>query len=217
MYIIMLGAPGSGKGTIGKILSRDLKLKHISTGDIFREHISKQTEFGKQIEYYMENGILVPDEKAIEVAEARLLQEDVKNGAILDGFPRTVVQAETLKKFLAENNLSQTVIAIELNVPDEEIIKRILNRINCSNKHCKAIYNLDTRPPKVEGICDICGSKLERRADDNEETIVKRLAIYHESSKDVIKFYKENQALYSIHPENSDEAVADIKEFLNNI
>ncbi len=217
MYIIMLGAPGSGKGTIGKILSRDLKLKHISTGDIFREHISKQTEFGKQIEYYMENGILVPDEKAIEVAEARLLQEDVKNGAILDGFPRTVVQAETLKKFLAENNLSQTVIAIELNVPDEEIIKRILNRINCSNKHCKAIYNLDTRPPKMEGICDICGSKLERRADDNEETIVKRLAIYHESSKDVIKFYKENQALYSIHPENSDEAVADIKEFLNNI
>lgn len=217
MYIIMLGAPGSGKGTIGKILSRDLKLKHISTGDIFREHISKQTEFGKQIEYYMENGILVPDEKAIEVAEARLLQEDVKNGAILDGFPRTVVQAETLKKFLAENNLSQTVIAIELNVPDEEIIKRILNRINCSNKHCKAIYNLDTRPPKVEGICDICGSKLERRPDDNEETIVKRLAIYHESSKDVIKFYKENQALYSIHPENSDEAVADIKEFLNNI
>lgn len=217
MYIIMLGAPGSGKGTIGRILSRDLKLKHVSTGDIFREHISKKTEFGKQIEYYMENGILVPDEKAIEVAEARLLEEDVKNGAILDGFPRTVVQAETLKRFLAENNLSQTVIAIELNVPDEEIIKRILNRINCSNKHCKAIYNLDTRPPKVEGICDICGSKLERRADDNEETIVKRLAIYHESSKDVIKFYKKNQSLYSIHPENSDKAVADIKKFLNNI
>lgn len=217
MYIIMLGAPGSGKGTIGKILSRDLKLKHVSTGDIFREHISKKTEFGKQIEYYMENGILVPDEKAIEVAETRLLQDDVKNGAILDGFPRTVVQAETLKSFLAENNLSQTVIAIELNVPDEEIIKRILNRINCSNKHCKAIYNLDTRPPKVEGICDICGSKLERRADDNEETIVKRLAIYHESSKDVIKFYKDSHSLYSLQPENSDEAVADIKEFLNNI
>ena len=217
MYIIMLGAPGSGKGTIGKILSRDLKLKHISTGDIFREHISKKTEFGKQIEYYMENGILVPDEKAIEVAETRLLEDDVKKGAILDGFPRTVVQAETLKKFLAENNLSQTVIAIELNVPDDEIIKRILNRINCSNKKCKAIYNLDTRPPKEEGICDICGSKLERRADDNEETIVKRLAIYHESSKDVIKFYKDNNALYSIHPENSDEAVADIKEFLKNI
>ena len=217
MYIIMLGAPGSGKGTIGKILSRDLKLKHVSTGDILREHISKKTEFGKQIEYYMENGILVPDEKAIEVAETRLLQNDVKRGAILDGFPRTVVQAETLKKFLAENNLSQTVIAIELNVPDEEIIKRILNRINCSNKYCKAIYNLDTRPPKVEGICDICGSKLEKRADDNEETIIKRLAVYHESSKDVIKFYKENQALYSLHPENSDEAVADIKEFLKNI
>ena len=217
MYIVMLGAPGSGKGTIGKILSRDLNLKHVSTGDIFREHISKKTEFGKEIEYYMENGILVPDEKAIEVAKARLLEDDVKNGAILDGFPRTVIQAETLKKFLAENNLSQTVIAIELNVPDDEIIKRILNRINCSNKNCKAIYNLNTRPPKVEGICDICGSKLERRADDNEETIVKRLAIYHESSKDVIKFYKDNNALYSIHPKNSDKAVADIKEFLKNI
>lgn len=217
MYIIMLGAPGTGKGTIGKILSRDMALPHISTGDIFREHISKKTEFGRKIEYYMANGLLVPDDMALQIAEERLLQEDAKNGAILDGFPRTVVQAETLKKFLAENNLSQTVIAIELNVPDDEIIKRILNRINCSNKHCKAIYNLDTRPPKIEGTCDICGSKLHKRDDDNEETIVKRLTIYHESSKDVIKFYKENNELYSIHPENSDEAVADIKEFLKNI
>ena len=216
MYIIMLGAPGSGKGTIGKILSRDLQLKHVSTGDIFREHIANKTEFGKQIEYYMENGILVPDDKAIEVIETRLLENDVKNGAILDGFPRTVIQAGALKEFLAKNNLSENVIAIELNVTDSEIIKRILNRINCSNKKCKAIYNLDTRPSKVEGVCDICGSKLEKRTDDNKETITRRLKIYHQSSKDVIKFYKQNNALYSIHPENSDKAVEDIKEFIKN-
>lgn len=217
MYIIMLGAPGTGKGTIGKILSEDMNLTHISTGDIFREQINKKTELGKKIENYIENGLLVPDDVVIETVKTRLLEDDVKDGSILDGFPRTVAQAQALKEFLLENNPNQKRIAIELNVPDDEIIKRIVNRVTCSNKTCGAIYNLDTRPPKVVGICDICGSELKRRNDDNEETVRKRLELYHANSKDLLKFYKDNNALYSIYPRQLEEAVKSIKEHLKKI
>ena len=217
MYIVMLGAPGTGKGTIGKILSKDMELTHISTGDIFREHIGKKTELGKEAESYMAKGLLVPDDVTIKMVEARLSEKDVENGAILDGFPRTVVQAEALKEFLSKHNPMQKRIAIELNVPDEEIIKRIVNRVTCSNKSCGAIYNLETRPPKQNGICDICGSELKKRDDDNEETVKKRLAVYHENSKDLLEFYEKNNALYSIYPKELDEAVASIKEHLESI
>lgn len=217
MYIVMLGAPGTGKGTIGKILSEDMKLTHISTGDIFREQINKKTDLGKKIEGYIANGALVPDDVVIETVEARLLEDDVKNGAILDGFPRTAAQAEALKKFLLKNNPTQKRIAIELNVPDDEIIKRIVNRVTCSNKSCGAIYNLDTRPPKQSGICDICGSELKKRADDNEETVRKRLVVYHENAEELLEFYRKNNALYSIYPKQLDEAVASIKKELNKL
>ena len=217
MYIVMLGAPGTGKGTIGKILSNDMNLTHISTGDIFREQISKKTELGKRIESYIANGLLVPDDVVIETVKTRLLEDDVKNGAILDGFPRTAMQAEALKEFLTENNPTQKRLAIELNVPDNEIIKRIVNRVTCSNKACGAIYNLDTRPPKKEGLCDICGSELKKRNDDNEETVTKRLAVYHENSKDLLDFYAKNNALYSIYPKELDEAVKNIKEHLKKV
>ena len=217
MIIIMLGAPGTGKGTIGKILSEDMKLTHISTGDIFREQINKKTDLGKKIEGYIANGALVPDDVVIETVETRLLEDDVKNGAILDGFPRTAAQAEALKKFLLKNNPTQKRIAIELNVPDDEIIKRIVNRVTCSNKSCGAIYNLDTRPPKQSGICDICGSELKKRADDNEETVRKRLVVYHENAEELLEFYRKNNALYSIYPKQLDEAVASIKKELNKL
>lgn len=217
MYIVMLGAPGTGKGTIGKILSKDMGLTHISTGDIFREQIGKKTELGKEAESYMSKGLLVPDELTIKMVEKRLSEEDVKDGAILDGFPRTAVQAEALKKFLLENNPKQKRIAIELNVPDEEIIRRVVNRVTCSNKACGAIYNLETRPPKQAGICDICGSKLTKRDDDNEETVRKRLTVYHSNAKDLLEFYVKNNALYSIYPKELDEAVASIKEHLKKI
>ena len=128
MYIVMLGAPGSGKGTIGKILSHDLELTHVSTGDIFREQSNKNTELGRKIKSYMESGALVPDEVVIETVKARLLEEDVEKGAILDGFPRTVAQAEALRDFLKENRPGAKRVAIELDVPDEEIIKRVVNR-----------------------------------------------------------------------------------------
>ena len=214
MYIVMLGAPGSGKGTIGKILSHDLELTHVSTGDIFREQSNKNTELGRKIKSYMESGALVPDEVVIETVKARLLEEDVEKGAILDGFPRTVAQAEALRDFLKENRPGAKRVAIELDVPDEEIIKRVVNRLICSNKSCGEIYNKETRPPKKENVCDVCGSQLKRRDDDNEETVTKRLEIYHQNSKDLIDFYRINNALYSIYPQEVNTSVKKIEEFL---
>lgn len=214
MYIVMLGAPGTGKGTIGKILSKDLNLVHISTGDIFREQINKGTELGKKIQSYIESGALVPDDVTIETVKTRLLEQDVENGAILDGFPRTVTQAEALRDFLKENKPGAKRVAIELDVPDDEIIRRVVNRLICSNKTCGAIYNKETKPPKKENICDVCGSELKRRDDDNKETVTKRLGIYHQNSRDLIDFYRKNNALYSIYPQDLDVAVKDIEEFL---
>lgn len=214
MYIVMLGAPGTGKGTIGKILSQDLNLVHISTGDIFREQINKETQLGKKIKQYIDNGTLVPDDVVIETVKSRLLEKDVENGAILDGFPRTSMQAEALRDFLKENKPQEKRVAIELDVPDEEIIKRVVNRLICTNKSCGAIYNKETKPPKKAGICDICGSELKKRDDDNVETVSKRLEIYHQNSKDLLEFYRENNALYSIYPKELEEAVKKIEEFL---
>ena len=214
MYIVMLGAPGTGKGTIGKILSTDLKLVHVSTGDIFREQINKNTDLGKKIKKYLDDGALVPDDVVIETVKARLSEKDVEDGAILDGFPRTVAQAEALRDFFKNNKPGAKRVAIELNVPDDEIIKRVVNRLICTNKSCGAIYNKETKPPKKENICDICGSPLKRRADDNKETVTKRLKIYHQNSKDLINFYKDNNALFSIYPQDLDIAVNNIKEFL---
>ena len=214
MYIVMLGAPGTGKGTIGKILSQDLNLVHISTGDIFREQINKETQLGKKIKQYIDNGTLVPDDVVIETVKSRLLEKDVENGAILDGFPRTSMQAEALRDFLKENKPQEKRVAIELDVPDEEIIKRVVNRLICTNKSCGAIYNKETKPPKKAGICDICGSELKKRDDDNVEAVSKRLEIYHQNSKDLLEFYRENNALYSIYPKELEEAVKKIEEFL---
>ena len=214
MYIVMLGAPGTGKGTIGKILSKDLNLVHISTGDIFREQINKETELEKKIKQYIDNGNLVPDDVVIETVKNRLLEKDVQEGAILDGFPRTEMQAEALREFLKENKPQAKRVAIELNVPDEEIIKRIVNRVICTNKSCGAIYNKETKPPKKAGICDICGSELKGRNDDNEETVSKRLKIYHQNSKELLEFYKKNNALFSIYPRDLEKAVEEIKKFL---
>ena len=217
MYIIMLGAPGTGKGTIGKILAEDLKLKHIATGDIFREQISNQTEIGQKIEDYMAKGLLVPDDITMEIVTNRLLKDDVKNGAILDGFPRTYYQAKALQEFLLKNNSNLKVVAIELNVPDDEIVKRIINRVTCSNKSCGEIYNLEKRPPKKEGICNICGSKLKKRADDNEETVKRRLEVYHSNSNELLDFYRDNKELYSVYQEEVNETIRDIEDYLKTV
>ena len=192
MYIIMLGAPGSGKGTLAKELSKEYSLVHISTGDIFRENIKK--------------GQLVPDELTIDLVKNRLSQDDVKNGAILDGFPRTAHQAEELEKFIKNNNQMDTV-AVLLDIPDEDLVKRVVNRVICSNKSCGAIYNTEFRKPKVDGICDICGSKLEKRADDNEKTVRDRLNVYHNNSKEIIEYYNKENVLFTLNPNIYSETV----------
>lgn len=206
MYIIMLGAPGSGKGTLAKELSKEYSLVHISTGDIFRENIKNETELGKKANEYISKGQLVPDELTIDLVKNRLSQDDVKNGAILDGFPRTSHQAEELEKFIKNNNQMDTV-AVLLDIPDEDLVKRVVNRVICSNKSCGAIYNTEFRKPKVDGICDICGSKLEKRADDNEKTVRDRLNVYHNNSKEIIEYYNKENVLFTLNPNIYSETV----------
>lgn len=201
MYIVMLGAPGSGKGTTATILAKQTNLPHISTGDMFREQIKKETQLGKLAQSYMDKGNLVPDSVTIDIVRDRLSWEDTKNGVILDGFPRTVEQAQALDEILARQGKKVDIVP-ELQIEDEIIIQRILNRVICSNKECGAIYNTKFKPPKVEDICDICGASLISRVDDNEETIKERLATYYKNAQGIIDYYKSKGVLIAIKPEN---------------
>ena len=206
MIIIMLGAPGTGKGTVAGMLEKGIGIKQVSTGDIFRKNMQEGTEIGKIAESYISKGQLVPDELTIDLVKNRLSQDDVKNGAILDGFPRTAHQAEELEKFIKNNNQMDTV-AVLLDIPDEDLVKRVVNRVICSNKSCGAIYNTEFRKPKVDGICDICGSKLEKRADDNEKTVRDRLNVYHNNSKEIIEYYNKENVLFTLNPNIYSETV----------
>ena len=188
MIIIMLGAPGTGKGTVAGLLQERVGIKQVSTGDIFRKNIKEQTELGKLVEEYISQGKLVPDDVTIKIVEDRLNQPDVENGIILDGFPRTVKQAEALDKILAEKGKKVDKV-INLTTPEEEIIERIINRRVCSNQECKAVYNVVLNPPKVEGICDRCGSNLIKRKDDTEETVKSRLKDYFEQTSPLVDYY----------------------------
>ncbi len=212
MYIVMLGAPGTGKGTVGGLLSKELNIPHISSGEIFRNYIKKHNDLGKEIEKYILEGKLVPDELAIKLIEKRLEEKDTENGAILDGFPRTENQAIVLNNFFGDRN-KKINIAVDLSLPDEEIIDRIVKRRTCPNTECREIYNMDFKPPKVEGICDKCGTKLIQRIDDNEETVKQRLKTYHELSEGLIKYYKNQDILYTVKLNNkSDLTTKDVVE-----
>lgn len=195
MYLIMLGAQGTGKGTVAGILSKETKWPQISTGDIFRANISKKTELGIKANEYIAKGKLVPDEITVPMVINRLNDEDCKNGAILDGFPRTVEQAEKLDEILAEKG-KKVDLVVNLTTPREEIITRILNRRVCSNPECKATYNLTIHPSKVPGICDVCGANLVQREDDSDENAIKqRLATYDEKTSPLIEFYTKKNVL----------------------
>ncbi len=189
MIIIMLGAQGTGKGTVAGILNQKNNWIQLSTGDIFRENISKGTELGIEADKYISKGCLVPDEITISMVEKRL--EELKNekGIILDGFPRTLAQAEKLDEILAAKG-EKIDWVMNLETPREEIIERMLNRRVCSNPECKATYNLVLHPSKVEGVCDKCGAELIRRADDSDaEAIKKRLEIYDTQTQPLVDFY----------------------------
>ncbi len=189
MVIIMLGAPGTGKGTVASLLQKKLEIKQISTGDIFRKNIKEGTELGIIAKEYISEGKLVPDDITIKIIEDRLNESDVQNGAILDGFPRTIKQAEELDRILASKGKKVNKV-INLTTPDEEIIERIVNRRICSNQECKKIYNLILNPPKQEGICDKCGSELIKRKDDTEEIVRERLKTYFEQTSPLIQYYE---------------------------
>lgn len=189
MKVIMLGAPGAGKGTQAKKIAAKYHVPHISTGDIFRANIKNGTELGKKAKTYMDQGLLVPDELVVDLVVDRVNQEDCVDGYVLDGFPRTIPQAEALDKALAA--LGQKVdYAINVEVPDENIVTRMGGRRACVG--CGATYHLEYAPTKKEGICDTCGRELILRDDDKPETVTKRLNVYHEQTQPLIDYY--NQA-----------------------
>lgn len=196
MVLIMLGAPGTGKGTVASNLSEKLGIPQVSTGDIFRKAIAEKTEVGVEAEKYISKGMLVPDDVTIKIIEERFKDADVQNGIILDGFPRTIAQAEALDEML--KNMGKSIrLAINLETPESEIIDRIVSRRICSNQDCKAVYNTKLNPPKQEGICNKCGSELIQRKDDNEETVKSRLDAYYKQSAPIVDYYKERGVLYS--------------------
>ena len=194
--IIMLGAPGAGKGTQAKQIAAKYGIPHISTGDIFRANIKNGTELGKKAKEYMDQGLLVPDELTCDLVMDRISQEDCKDGFVLDGFPRTIPQAEALDAAL-EKKGDKMDYAIDIEVEDENIIRRMSGRRACLN--CGATYHVVTIPPKKEGICDVCGSELVLRDDDQPETVKKRLDVYHEQTQPLIDYYKKQNILKSVN------------------
>ena len=187
MKIIMLGAPGAGKGTQAKKIAEKYQIPHISTGDIFRANIKNGTELGKKAKTYMDQGLLVPDELVCDLVVDRVKQEDCKNGYILDGFPRTIPQAEILDAALGQMGESLDY-AINVDVPDEHIVNRMSGRRACVG--CGATYHIVYAPTKKEGVCDVCGAELILRDDDKPETVQKRLSVYHEQTQPLIDYYK---------------------------
>lgn len=195
MKIIMLGAPGAGKGTQAKKIADKYRVPHISTGDIFRANIKEGTELGRKAKTYMDQGLLVPDELVVELVVDRIKQADCENGFVLDGFPRTIPQAEALDAALKNINESMDY-AIDVDVPDENIINRMSGRRACLD--CGATYHIVTIPTKVEGICDVCGSKIVLREDDKPETVQKRLEVYHAQTQPLIDYYQKQGILRTV-------------------
>ncbi|MBE5968918.1 MAG: adenylate kinase [Lachnospiraceae bacterium] len=191
MKLIMLGAPGAGKGTQAKMIAEKYNIPHISTGDIFRANIKEGTELGKKAKSYMDAGGLVPDELVVDLVVDRVGQADCKNGYVLDGFPRTIPQAESLDAALAKTG-DKVDYAINIEVPDQNIIDRMGGRRACVA--CGATYHIVNIPPKKEGVCDKCGESLILRDDDKPETVKKRLEVYHEQTEPLIKYYKAKNA-----------------------
>ncbi|TDY00621.1 adenylate kinase [Thiohalophilus thiocyanatoxydans] len=209
MKLILLGAPGAGKGTVANMLSDIDGSVQISTGDILRAAVKEGTELGKQAQSYMNAGDLVPDELIMGIMKERLKEDDCKNGYLLDGFPRTIPQAEQLKIMLEEMG-EQLDAVVDLAVPREVIMDRLTTRRTCTQ--CNAIYNVKSKPPKFEGVCDECGGPVVQRDDETEEAIASRLDTYNEKTAPLAGFYEKEGMLMRINATSSDDVVAAIKE-----
>ena len=212
MKIIMLGAPGAGKGTQAKKIADLCKVPHISTGDIFRANIKQGTELGKKAITYMDAGELVPDELVCDLVVDRIQQDDCTEGFILDGFPRTIPQAEALTNAL--NAIEQKMeYALNIDVPDENIIHRMAGRRACVG--CGATYHVEFNPPKVQDVCDVCGEELILRDDDKPETVTNRLNVYHEQTKPLIDYYEKQGIVHTIDgTQTMDQVFSDIRKIL---
>lgn len=195
MHLILMGAPGSGKGSYAAVLKEHYRVPHISTGEIFRDAIEKKTPMGLIAKTYIDKGNLVPDDITNEIVKERLQQKDCENGFLLDGYPRTIAQAESLTEILDELGITLDA-AVNLEVDDDLIVRRIVNRRSCPK--CGKGYNLITYPPKKEGICDICNTPLFTRKDDNEETVMSRLDVYNKQTRPLVDYYDKLGKLVSI-------------------
>ena len=208
MKIIMLGAPGAGKGTQAKMIAEKFAIPHISTGDMLRANIKNGTELGMEAKKYMDQGLLVPDELTVKILLDRVAQDDCKNGYVLDGFPRTIPQAEVLDKALTELG-DKIDYAVNVDVPDENIINRMSGRRACVN--CGATYHIVHIPPKKENICDTCNAELILRDDDKPETVKNRLEVYHNQTQPLIEFYEAKGVLKSV------DGTVDMKDVFESI
>jgi adenylate kinase len=211
MRLILLGAPGAGKGTVAKLLTAIDGSVQISTGDILRAAVKEGTELGKQAKAFMDAGGLVPDELIMGIMKERLKEDDCQAGFLLDGFPRTIPQAEQLKTLLADLDIALDA-AVNLEVPREVILDRLTTRRTCVD--CGAIYNVKSMPPKVEGVCDKCGGKVVQRDDETEEAISNRLDVYNEKTAPLVSFYAKEGLLMDVNATSSDAVVTAIKDKL---
>jgi adenylate kinase len=207
--LILLGAPGAGKGTVANMLSDIDGSVQISTGDILRAAVKEGTELGKKAESFMKAGDLVPDELIMGIMKERLKEDDCKNGYLLDGFPRTIPQAEQLKTMLEEMGEKLDAV-VNLDVPREVILDRLTTRRTCTQ--CNAIYNVKSKPPKVEGVCDACGGPVVQRDDETEEAISSRLDVYNEKTAPLAGFYEKEGMLMNVNATSSEDVVVAIKE-----
>ena len=212
MKIIMLGAPGAGKGTQAKMIAEKYSIPHISTGDIFRANIKNGTELGKKTKTFIDAGQLVPDELVVDLVIDRFKEDDCKNGYVLDGFPRTIPQAEALDNALKAIG-DKVDFAIDVEVPDENIVRRMGGRRACVG--CGATYHVEFNPPKVTDVCDVCGEELVLRDDDKPETVKNRLNVYHEQTKPLIDYYEKQGIVHTIDgPQTMEEVFSDIRKIL---
>ena len=214
MKLILLGAPGAGKGTVAKLLTAVDGSVQISTGDILRGAVQAGTDLGKEAEGFMKRGDLVPDSLIMGIMENRLQEPDCEKGFLLDGFPRTIPQAEELTTLLKKLNI-ELDMAVDIDVPKDIILDRLCTRRTCENTDCQAIYNVKSNPPKTEGICDKCGAKVVQREDETEEAISHRLETYNEKTSPLIGFYNDAGLLMSVPATSSDAVIEAVKRKLN--